>query len=169
MAYATATLYEWLFFLWRPTKRNSEILTGRRSGWRSGLDRFDFFEGLGHDVPGLRWQAGAFKLHGGVADAKFVGYFFLNVRKNAFALIEVHIRDACMQAKRVVRVSQRPNMHVVNLLHAGHGEDGARYVFHAHALRTPFQQNVGGLPQNSDAGPQHQQANRDAQQRVDPT
>ena len=47
-------------------------------------------------------------------------------------------------------------MNVVDFLHPGDSEDGAGYVFHAHTLRTAFQQNMRRLPQNSDAGPQHQ-------------
>src|ERR1700730_11205799 len=134
-----------------------------------GLDRFDFFEGFGHDVAGLRGQAGTFELYGGVADAEFVDYFSLNVGENAFAFIEMHVRDARVKAEGVVGISQRPNMNVVDFLHTGNGEDGPGYVFHAHTLRTAFQQNMRGLAQNSDAGPQHQQANRDTQQRIDPT
>ena len=121
-----------------------------------GLDRFDFFEGFGHDVAGLRGQAGTFELYGGVADAEFVGYFSLDVGENAFAFIEMHVRDARVEAESVVGVSQRPNMYVVNFLHAGDGENSAGYVFHTHPLRATFQQDMRGLAQNSDAGPQHQ-------------
>ena len=70
-----------------------------------GLDRFNLFEGFGHDVAGLRRQTGAFELYGGVADAEFVGYFSLNVGENAFALIEVHVGDPRVEAEGVVGVS----------------------------------------------------------------
>ena len=104
-----------------------------------GLDRFNLFEGFGHDVAGLRGQAGTFELYGGVADAKFVGYLTLDVGENAFAFIEVHVRDARVEAESVVGISQRPDMYVVNFLHARNGEDGAGDVFHAYTLRTAFQ------------------------------
>src|ERR1700676_486168 len=157
-------------FFWSASENLSEILTTRQSQlFFFALDRFDLLEGFGHDVAGLGRKAGAFELYGGVADAEFVGYFSLNVRQNTFALIEVHVRNARVQTQSVVCISQRPNMYVVDFLHTGHGEDGTSYIFHAHTLRPAFQQYMRGLPQNPDAGPQYQQANRDAQQRIDPT
>src|SRR5260221_266101 len=49
-------------------------------------------------------------------------------------------------------------MYVVNFLHAFDGEHRARHFFNMHFARTPFQQNVGGLAQNSDAGPENEKA-----------
>src|SRR5882762_1472198 len=127
-----------------------------------------FFRGLRHHVAGSRRKPGAFQLHCGVIDPKTLCRFFLNRNQDAFAFIHVHVRNARMQAQRVVSAAQRPDVHVVNFLHALDSENRARHFFHVHFARPPLQQNVRGFPQNSYAGPQHQQTNRETKNRVEP-
>ena len=57
-----------------------------------------FFEGFGHDVAGVRGEAGAFKLDGSVFDAEICGGFGLDGLQDALAFVHVHIGEAGVQA-----------------------------------------------------------------------
>ena len=99
---------------------------------------------------------------------EFLRGFFLNRVSKSLALIQVHVRNPRVQAQRVVPAAERPDVDVVNFLHAVDGEHGAGDFLDAHLARAAFQENVGGLAENADAGPQHQQADGDSEERVDP-
>jgi len=99
---------------------------------------------------------------------KFLRSLFLNGAKQALALIHVHIGNARVKAESVVSGTQRPDVYVVDFLHALHGEDGASDFFDAHLSGAAFQENVGRLAENADAGPEDEKADGDAEERVDP-
>ena len=128
-----------------------------------------FLRRLRHDVTGTSGQTGTFELDGGMADTKFFGGFFLNGGEDALALVHVHVGNAGVQAESVVVTAEGPDMHVVNFVHAGDGEDGAGHVFDAHATRSALQQNVGRFAQDSDAGPQDEKADGQSEKRVNPS
>jgi len=80
-----------------------------------------FLSGFGHDVTGLRGQAGAFELDGGVFDMKLPCSNFFNGGEKAFAFVHVHVGNARVKTERIVTAAQGPDMDVVNLLDAFHG------------------------------------------------
>src|SRR5260370_33405834 len=59
-------------------------------------------------------------------------------------------------------------MYIVDFLHAFDFQDGPSDVFHAQIKRAAFQKNVGGLAQDADAGPEHEQADGQTEKRINP-
>jgi len=96
------------------------------------------------------------------------GGFGLDLGENALALVHVHVGNAGVQAESVVIAAERPDVNVVNFVDAVDGEHSARYIFHAAVLRSTFQEHVRGFAQDADAGPQHQDADGETQERVNP-
>ena len=101
-----------------------------------------FLCGFGHDIAGLRWQTGAFQLDGGVFNVKLRRGNPPDGVEQALALVQVHVGDPRMQAERIVAAAKRPQVHVVDLLHAFHGEDGAGDFLDLQLMRTAFQKEV---------------------------
>jgi len=93
-----------------------------------------------------------------VADVEVGGTLGLDGGEDSFALVHVHVGDARVQAERVVVVTERPDMNVVNLQDAFDGQDGASYVFHGAIGRAAFEQDMRGVAQDSDARPENEQA-----------
>src|SRR5215475_2647256 len=88
-----------------------------------------FLCGGRHDVAGMGGEAGAFELDGDVVDGEGVVEFLANGDENGFAFVHVHIGYAGVAAHGVVIPAERPDVDVVNFLHTGDGEDGARDFF----------------------------------------
>jgi hypothetical protein len=136
---------------------------------RFGAYFFDQLLGRGgHDVAGGGGEAGAFELDGGVADVEFGGALGADGVEDAFALVHVHVGDAGVEAEGVVVVAERPDVDVVDFEDAFDGEDGASYVFHGAIGRAAFEQDVCGVAENSDGGPEDEQADGEAEQRINP-
>lgn len=127
-----------------------------------------FLGGLRHDVAGLRGKAGALELDGSVFDAKLLGGELLDGGEQAFAFVEMHVGNAGVKAEGVMAAAERPEMNIVDLLDAFDSEDGAGHLFDAQLRRTAFEKNVRGLTKNAEAGPEDQQADGEAEKRVDP-
>ncbi len=125
--------------------------------------------GFGHDVAGLGWEAGAFELDGDVVNTEGVMELRADGAEDGFAFVHVHVRDAGVAAQGVEIAAERPDVHVMHFHHAGHGEDGAGDFFDVHVLRTAFEKKMAGCAQDADARPQDEQADREAQDRVNPT
>src|SRR5216683_173009 len=108
-----------------------------------------FADWFGHDVARGGGQPGALELHGAMLDLKVFREFLSNGGDDFFALIHVHVRDASVAAEGIVRAAERPDVDVVHFVHIFDGEYGARHLFHAGALGAALQQDVRGIPQNS--------------------
>src|SRR5579859_565614 len=145
-----------------------ELRTRQRFFSRRNTSKSLFLHRFGHDVARVRRQSRSLELNGCVIDAEFLRGFLLNRSKQAFALIEVHIRNARVQAQSVVTAAERPDVHVVHLLHALNLKDGTGNFFNAHLARAALEKNVRGFPENADAGPQYEQADGDAEEWIDP-
>src|SRR6267154_3710787 len=128
-----------------------------------------FLGGGGHDVAGLGGKAGAFELDGDVVDGERVVEFLADGGEDGFTFVHVHVGDAGVAAHGVVVAAEGPDVNVVNFVDAGDGEDGTSNLFHLQVLRTAFEQDVGGVTQNADAGPQNKEADGEAEDRVNPT
>jgi len=112
-----------------------------------------FLGGGGHDVAGLGGEAGAFELDGDVVDGERVVEFLANGGEDGFTFVHVHVGNASVAAHGVVIAAEGPDMNVVNFVDAGNGEDGTSDFFNLQVLRTAFEEDVGGVTQNADAGP----------------
>jgi len=66
----------------------------------------------------------------------------------------VHVGDASVAAHGVVVAAEGPDVDVVNFVDARNGENGAGNFFNLQVLRTAFEQDVGGVTQNANAGPE---------------
>lgn len=124
--------------------------------------------GLRHDVTGLRGQAGALELHGGVLDAEFFLRNFFDAQQNALALIHVHIGNARVEAESDVRPAERPDVDVVHFVDAFDLQKGSSNFFDAGFAGAAFEEDVGGFAKNTDAGPENEHADGEAEERVDP-
>ena len=125
--------------------------------------------GFGHYVAGVGGEAGAFELDGDVVDGEGVVEFLADGGEDGFAFVHVHVGNAGVAAHSVVIAAEGPDVDVVNFVDAGDGEDGPSDFFNLQVLRTAFEQDVGGVTQNADAGPQNKEADGEAEDRVNPT
>src|SRR5579885_1897383 len=123
---------------------------------------------LGHHVAGLRRKPGSFQLNRHVVNQEGLVQFLANRPKNRFAFVHVHVRNARVAAHRKVIAAERPDMYIVYFHYPLNCQNRARHFFYLHILRTPFEQNMRGIAQNSNTRPQHQQTNRKAKHRVNP-
>ena len=121
-------------------------------------DNGALFCGGGHDIAGGGGEAGAFELDGGVADVEVGGALGLDRGEDALAFVHVHVGDAGVEAERVVVIAEGPDVYVVNFQDAVDREDGASYIFHGAIRGAAFEQDVCGVAQDTDAGPQDEQA-----------
>ncbi len=80
----------------------------------------------------------------------------------------MHIGDARVQAEGIVAAAERPQMHIVDFLDTLDLQDSASHVFDTQIKRAAFQENVRGLAQNADAGPEHEQTDGEAEKRINP-
>lgn len=155
-----------------PGKRHYSDLASAKTPfgeWRSpGEPAHTLFGGFGHYVAGGRGQAGSFELDCGVVDVEIVGRFFLDGGEDALTFVHVHVRNAGVQAKRVVTGAEGPDVDIVNFVHALDRKHGAGHIFDAAVVRATFEQNVGGLLKDADAGPKDEDADREAEERIDP-
>ena len=71
-----------------------------------------------HDVAGFLWQARALELHGDVRDVEILFQPGANRLQDSFAFIHVHVRNARVARERHHVRSNRPDMNVVDFLHA---------------------------------------------------
>ena len=126
------------------------------------------FGGDGHYVTRGGGEAGALELDGGVADVEVGGAFGLDGGEDAFAFVHVHVWDAGVEAERVVVVTERPDVDVVDFEDAVDTKDGASYIFDCAVGRATLEQDVSGVAQDSDAGPKNEQADGKTEKRVDP-
>lgn len=126
------------------------------------------FCGGWHDVAGGGGEAGAFELDGGVADVEVGGAFGLDGVEDALAFVHVHVWDAGVEAESVVVVAEGPDVDVVNFEDSFDCQDRASYIFHGAIRRAAFKQNVCGLAQDPDAGPEDEQADGETEKRIDP-
>lgn len=74
--------------------------------------------GFGHVEAGFGGEAGAFELNSGVRDFKIARKNLLNVAQDFFGFFHVHIGNAGVTGERVEIRAERPDMNVVNFLHA---------------------------------------------------
>ena len=125
--------------------------------------------GGGHYVAGGGWEAGAFKLDGGVADVEVGGALGLDGVEDALAFVHVHVGDASVEAERVVAVAERPDVHIVNFEDAFDRENRTGDVLYAAIRRPALEKHVRGFAQNSNARPKDEQADGETEKRIDPT
>src|SRR5271170_4488030 len=64
--------------------------------------------------------------------------------------------------------AQGPDVQVVDFVDTFDCEDCAGDLFNAQFARAAFQKDMGRLAKDTDAGPQHQNADGQAKQRIDP-
>src|SRR5579859_2699350 len=145
-----------------------ELRPRQRFFSRRNTSKSLFLHGFGHDVARAGRQSRSLELNGCVIDAEFLCGFLLNRGKQAFALVEVHVRNARVQAQSVVTAAERPDVHVMHLLHALNPEDGTGNFFNAHLARAALEKNVRGFTENANAGPQYEQADGNAEEWIDP-
>src|SRR5262249_30502401 len=113
-------------------------------------------------------EAGAFELDGDVVDGEGVVELKADTAEDGFALVHVHIGDAGVATERIEVAAERPDVYVMHFHHAGHAENRAGNFFHFQILRAAFEQKVPGCAQDADARPQHEQADSEAEERVNP-
>lgn len=68
----------------------------------------------------------------------------------------------------MVTAAERPEVDVMDFLHALDGKDGASNVFDAQFTGAAFEKNVRGFAEDADAGPEDEQADGQAESRIDP-
>src|SRR5208283_1598413 len=150
----------------------ADCAPSRRKQHGGGYRTNEAASGLGsrfrHDVAGSGGQAGAFQLHGGVLDAELRCHLLPDCPNDLFALVHVHVRNACVAAERVVASAERPDVHVVDFDNLFQGKNRARHFFHLHFARPSFQQDVGGFTKDANGGIKNQQADRQTQDGVNP-
>ena len=103
-----------------------------------------------------------------MADVEVLGGFFLDGGEDALAFVQVHVGDAGVQAQSVVISAEGPDVDVVNFVDTLDGEHGAGHVFNAAVAGAALQEYVGGFAEDADAGPEDQDADGEAEKRVDP-
>lgn len=103
-----------------------------------------------------------------MVNPKILGGYFLDGGEDAFAAVEMHVRDARVQAEGVVTAAERPDVEIVNFLDALDGEDGAGDLFDLQFAGTALEEDVGGFAENADAGPEDEKADGEAEERIDP-
>src|SRR4029077_2068215 len=113
-------------------------------------------------------KAGALQLHRSVLNRKILRSLLLDRGEELFTFVEVHVRNAGVQAEGMVIAAERPEVHVVDFLDAFDGENGARDFFDAQFAGTAFEKNVRGFAQDADAGQKEEKADGKAKKRVDP-
>ncbi len=113
-------------------------------------------------------KSGAFELDRGVINAEGFCGFFLNGLEEALAFVQVHVRNAGMQAEGVVAATEGPDVHIMDFLDAFDGEHGASDVLDAELERSTFEEDVSGFAQDADAGPEDENTDGDAENRIDP-
>jgi hypothetical protein len=101
-------------------------------------------------------------------NSKFPCGYLLDRSEQAFTLIEMHIWDARVKTERMVTAAEGPEMHIVHFLHAFDSQYSPGDVFDAQIKRAAFQKNMRGFAQDADAGPEHEQADGEAEKRIDP-
>src|SRR5579864_4024870 len=129
------------------------------------------FRGLNrvrHDVTGFVRQAGALELNGDMRDVEIFFELGANRLQNFFAFVHVHVRDAHVAGERHQIRPNRPDMNVVDFLHALDAQDGTRHGLELNSSRQAFEQDVAGLLQEALGGPEHQRGDGHADQRIDP-
>src|SRR5713101_8257930 len=81
----------------------------------------------------------------------------------------MHVWDARVETEGIVTAAEGPEVNVMDFLHAFDGEDGASDFFQAEFTRTTFEKDVRGFAQDADAGPQHEQSDGEAEERINPS
>ena len=58
-----------------------------------------------------------------------------------------------MEAEGIVVAAETPDVQIVDFVYALNGKDGAGDLFDAHVAGPAFEEDMGGLAQDADAGP----------------
>ena len=124
--------------------------------------------GRRHYVARLSGQASTFELDGDVIYGERVVEPLADVGKDGFALVHVHVRNASVATKSVMIAAERPDVDIVNFVNTRDGENGASDFFDFKILRTAFEQDVSRIAKYADAGPENEQADGEAKNRVEP-
>src|SRR5689334_15930214 len=80
----------------------------------------------------------------------------------------MHVWDPRVKTEGVVAPAEGPEVNVVDFLNALNRQDGARDFLDAQLVRPAFQKNVRGRAQDANAGPQHEEADGQTEEWVDP-
>jgi len=99
-----------------------------------------------------------FELDGGVDHAEIMLQDFFHVTENAFAGRGRDVGDGDVAGERVAFRADAPDVQVVDVIHALNLANGRFDVIEPHAARSAFQQDVHGLAQDADRGPENQGA-----------